>query len=156
MSDLLKNIIQEAGELKDEIEEKQKRFEILKNNIKNISSQSYSEKSDDLESKNYKCIIAKTLNINYDYDKLKKVLDKNTFKNIVTKKYELFDVQGFLKLLKKYNVPVEEVKKHLISTSFIDKEKVQDAFDKEEFSLSDISNCYTAEMKRVVRILRKK
>lgn len=154
MADILESLIQEAGELKENIDKAQNRLEMIKNNIKNISSQTMQQQN--MESKNFRCIIAKSLNIEYDYDKMKKVLDKNVFKKVISKKYELNDVEGFLKILKEYGVPLEEVKKHIISTAYVDKEKVQDAFDEELFTLSDISGCYKADMKRVVRITRKK
>lgn len=152
----IEDLIEEAGKLKDSIEADNKRLEMLRNNIKNIYSSAISVgEKPNLMSDNYNCQIAKRIDINYDYDKLKKKLDKDVFKTLVTKEYSLQDVPEFLKELKKYGVPVEVVKKHIISYSKIDNDKVQEAFDNDLFTLSDISGCYESTLKRVVRIIKK-
>lgn len=64
----------------------------------------------------------------------------------------MVNAKEFLDKLKEIGVPVKFVKKHIVSSSYVDKEGLQELFDLNVITLSDLEGCYDAKVTSVVTV----
>lgn len=81
--------------------------------------------------------------IKYDERKLKKVLPKEVFNEVLIKNYEVTDIETLKSVMKEYGVPANILKACLKVTQSIDKKRMDDMYDHDIITVEQIKGCYT-------------
>ena len=82
----------------------------------------------------------------WDMKKLKKQLPKDKYKAVTTKRYEVEDMPGLIKYLKKYGVDPKRFKSFLNVTETVDEKELNNLSELGTVTKEDIRGCYTIEM----------
>lgn len=142
------------------IEEQMKKIS-NKANTNRVMINEYFEKNniDKLEVESTNGIITATkverVYVDYYPDKLEKNLDKEIFNLISTKEYEVNDIEGLIKLLKKYYVPPKEFKKHIVKKVQIQKQMIEKLFERGKIKKEDLDNTYKAKIVKSVMLKKR-
>ena len=88
------------------------------------------------------------ISVDFEVDKLEKVLSKEIAKKVIAKKYEVANIEGLISYLKKCNVDPKVFKGFLNITKYVD----TDALDKLEelgmVTMKQIEGCYSVKKPR--------
>lgn len=82
----------------------------------------------------------------WDMKKLKERLSKAKYKAVVKKRYEIEDIDGLIKYLKKCGVDPKRFKSFLSVTETIDEKELNNLSELGTITENDIKGCYTVEL----------
>ena len=82
----------------------------------------------------------------WDMNKLKEKLPKEKYKAVTTRRYEIEDMEGLVKYLKKCGVNPKRFKSFLNVTESVDEKELNNMSELGEITESDIRGCYTVEL----------
>lgn len=83
--------------------------------------------------------------VDFEADKLEKVLPKEIAKKAIVKKYEIIDIQGLTSYLKKCNVDPKIFKEFLSVTKTVDTKELDKLEELGQISIEQIKGCYTVK-----------
>ena len=84
-------------------------------------------------------------NVEFDVDKLERVLSKEIAKKVITKKYEVINMEGLISYLKKCNVDPQVFKEFLNVTKFVDTKEMDKLEELGKISINQIRGCYSVK-----------
>lgn len=93
---------------------------------------------------------AKRTLVNYDIDKLKETLGKETVDNFLDKDYIITDFDKFKKVMKDYGVPFKEVKDIIEVKESVNSARLQNMVEREKVSLRKIKGCYSLSISEYI------
>lgn len=134
--------------MKENFEEVKKRF------YKDMDEYFESKKSDDnsvifeyptLGESALKVTRIQRANVDFEVDKLEKVLPKDVAKKIIIKRYEVVDMQGLILYLKKCNVDPQVFKGFLSVTKSVDTKEMDKLEELGKISIEQIKGCYSVK-----------
>lgn len=108
-----------------------------------------------VENEDCSCYVQERTNITYDMEALRKALSKPQLNSITDVKYSIRDWKGFISELQKHDLSPKLFKPYISVDREVNPSKLNSVYEKGELSLSDISNCYTATVKKSVAIRMK-
>lgn len=82
----------------------------------------------------------------WDMKKLKERLSKAKYKAVVKKRYEIEDIDGLIKYLKKCGVDPKRFKSFLSVTETVDEKELNNLSELGTITENDIKGCYTVEL----------
>jgi len=78
----------------------------------------------------------------FDFDKLKKKLDKNIYNKIVKKEYSISNMEGLIKYLKSCGVNPKKFSSYLSVKQVVDMKQIDNLQELGELNKSDLEGCY--------------
>lgn len=88
-----------------------------------------------------------SVKIEFDIDKLEKVLDKKTLNQVIIKKYAITDFSNLIKYLKSCGVDSKKFKSFISIDKTVDQKAIDNLIDVGEIDKEDLSGTYTAIVK---------
>lgn len=131
-------------------------LQMLLSNKKKIISK-YFDYTGEKNVSNDECtvFVQERVNIKYFLDRLKDKLDSKTFDFIVDKNYVISDWSEFKKLMKKYEITTEEIRKVIKIDKKINEDSIKKLYESGEISIKDLEGCYEAKVSKSI-VLRMK
>lgn len=117
------------------------------NNIRSMVAESETENDIELEAKKSERII-----IEYFPEKLKERLDKEIYNEVVIKRYNVNDMPGLIKLLKKHGVNPNDFKTFISTTEVVDKDAIQRLYESGDIGKNDLKGCFSAKVVKSIKI----
>lgn len=96
--------------------------------------------------------VDRVTSLTYDIPKLKKVLDKELFNEIVDKTYTIADIDAMILLLKKAGIKPSEFKKLITVSEKVNNAKIQQAYSVGDISLNDMKGAYEVKVSKSLQI----
>lgn len=90
--------------------------------------------------------------VDYDVKKLRSMVDQDLMSELVDKTYGIEDMNGLIKLLKKYKVPPAEFKKYIKVDEKVNKERIKQSYEIGDIKLEDLKGCYKAKIVKYITI----
>lgn len=84
--------------------------------------------------------------INWLPDKLKQVLDKQTYRDITEKTYTIVDMNGLIKYLKECGVNPKRFKQYIYVEEELNKDKLESLYESGVIDMKDLKDCYEIEV----------
>lgn len=152
------NLIDEIGSLQKEKSEIEAKIALCKKNLLRVRNANDDTKTlDRIKGNKFSVTFSKRLTVDYDVEKTSiRLKDRGASKSVIDtaikKTYSVVNAKEFLDKLKEIGVPIKFVKKHIVSSSYVDKEGLQELFDLNVITLSDLEGCYDAKVTSVVTV----
>lgn len=129
---------------------------MLLNNKKSIMAK-YFEKSGNRQVANDECTcyVQERTKIEYDVDAILENVDEELVKKFIDKEYKIIDHVGLFKFLKSKGIQPKELRHFLFVDKKVNEKKLNDLYEKEQISLSDLEGCYNAHVVKTVVIRMK-
>lgn len=147
----IKNAIEELNSLNDEFKKTKEVYELKKKKLSyliqdymganNIDSLDFISKA----KKTCKVIFVKPKKIIFDANKLEKKLDKDIYKQVVSKEYRIDDIDGFLSYLKSIKGNPKIIKGFLNIQKNVNNDKINELSELGYITESDIKDCYSVK-----------
>lgn len=96
--------------------------------------------------------VDRVTSLTYDIPKLKKVLDKELYNEIVDKTYTITNIDAMVSLLKKAGIKPSDFKKLIEVTEKVNNAKIQQAYSVGDISLNDIKDAYSVKVSKSLQI----
>lgn len=96
------------------------------------------------------------VSLNFDMDKMRKTLDKETFERVTNKKVFINDINALIAMLKQYGVPPKKFKTFIEVEHAVDEEKLDHLIDIEDISVAEAQEFTSLEIEDVINIKKVK
>jgi len=97
-------------------------------------------------------ILAEKMNITYDIEKMKEKLGKEMFAEVVNKTVTITNLDQFIQIMKKYEVPYPKVKGLLNVQEAISNAKINELYKMGDLSLKKIKGCYEVSFTEYISV----
>jgi len=138
---------QKQKELSDEIN---KRRSELQNFFDGLTK----DEKIEINGKNKKLVVSKKerVTIKFDPFKLREKLRYEIFTKVVAVRYFINDVSGFIKMLKKYNVPANEFKEYLDPDYIPNPYLIKEYYERGDIEPDEITGTFEAKITKYIDI----
>ncbi len=149
----IEEIINEAIEKKEAFEKAKKDYDELRKKIEKYfdSNKNTNKMKKIITDKGY-AQIKERISVIYHINKLKKKLNSKLLKIILTKRYEITNINGLTKLLKAHNINPKEFKKYINVIETVDNDVIANLFKIGQITKSDLEGCFKAKITKYVEI----
>lgn len=152
-----------------EYAEKKSKFDKIKDKFTDIKSKFeefmleyfllFPPKSDntinvETNNKQYSITKVEKQTISWNANMLKKVLPNKYLDKIIKKHYTIINIDGMIKLMKKYNVPITDFNKYISIEESVDEHKLDNLYELGEISMKDVDGCYIVRMQKPYFIIK--
>lgn len=93
-----------------------------------------------------------SVRMDFIVQKMQEQIPRDVFDKCVMKKFRIINISDFVKLQKKYGVPLDEFKKYVNIEYTVRAEVVRDLFQKGEITAKELKDTFTAKVTKSVRI----
>jgi len=90
--------------------------------------------------------------VTYFIDKLKKTLDPDILSEVIERTYSVDDMNGLIKLMKRYKVDPKEFKKLITITESVNKKVLDELFEVGELTMEDLEDCYEVSISARINV----
>lgn len=148
----IEKTMQDIVSLKNQIDG----LNMLLANKKNIMAK-YFDKTGKTKVESSECTVyvQERPNITYDVEAIKEKLNKKVYTQFIDTDYSIKDWGSFIYFCKSKGITPDQLKPHISITRKVNQEKLSKLYEKGKISLSDLSGCYSAEVKKSVTLRMK-
>ena len=143
---------------KHEIDDKYYKIRaLILESMKDLEIDSYDLVSNDNNpiDENVHISISKRNKINFDISKIKEKLSKKLCNEFIDKTYEITNYKDFVKIMKKHNVSLDEIKSMINVNEEVNVRKLQNCYDIGSIDINEIKDCYTINVTESLYVKRK-
>jgi len=111
------------------------------------------------QSAQFRVIVAQKqerITLDYNVDKLKENLSKEIQNEVIKKDYNINNIEGLIKLLKKSGVSPKEFKQYLDITETPIKAMIKELYNVGDIKKDDLKGCYSAKLTKSIHIKERK